>query len=65
MKNPKIKYRNGKTGVLLTTDRPNTSFPMVTMDDEHGNFFHHSENGKYLSSKEEEDWDVVCVEGEL
>jgi hypothetical protein len=62
MKNPKIKYRNGKTGVLLTTDRPNTSFPMVTMDDEHGNFFYHNQEGKYLGQREEKGWDVVWIE---
>lgn len=62
--NKKIKYRNGKTGHLLTTERPNTCFPMVTMDDEHGNFFHHDKDGKYLASKQEESWDVVWVEGE-
>ena len=64
MKNPKILYRNGKIGYLLTTDRPKTNYCMLTMDQENGSIFHHSKNGKYLGYKEKMDWDIVWQEAE-
>ena len=64
MKNPKIKYRNGEKGWLLTTDRPNTSFCFLTMKEKTGCIVHHNKDGKYLGYKDEWPLDVVWVEGE-
>lgn len=60
--NKKIKYRNGETGLLLTTQRTSTSFCVLSMKDKTGCIIHHDINGKYLGYKDEWPLDIVWVE---
>lgn len=59
--NPKVKYRNGKTGTLLTSKRLFSAFCVLTMEDEHQELVYHTLDGKYLGLTEENDYDIILV----
>jgi hypothetical protein len=58
----KIKYRNGETGFLLTTELPNTAFCVLTIRDLSGCIIHHNKDGKYLGRSGGTPLDIVWVE---
>ncbi len=53
-----IKYRNGETGILLTTQREST-FSVMTIRDKDDSILHHSKNGKYLGLVENHEYDII------
>lgn len=55
-----VTYRNGETGKLLTTERKNTVFTVMTLRDKDDSVIHHRENGKYLMTEDDHDLDVVA-----
>ncbi|MDB4314525.1 hypothetical protein N9955_00700 [bacterium] len=58
---PKIRYQNGQTGWLMTTQRDTGSFPVITVTDELGMVIHHLENGLYIANEEDHGWNIVEV----
>ena len=58
----RIKYRNGKTGRILTDTRRFTIFSLLTMRDEDDTIVHHLENGCVNIGGHESEWDIVNLE---
>lgn len=61
-KHARIKYRNGESGQLLTTERKETAFKILTLRDKKDSIIHHNSEGEYLSGGVEHDFDIVEVE---
>lgn len=57
----RIKYRNGELGHLLTTQRKETAFSVLTLRDKNDSVIHHNKEGKYLSGGMEHDLDIVKI----
>lgn len=58
----KIKYRNGKTDLLLTTERKQTKFSVMSLRDENDSVIYHYADGSYIGVDIEHDLDIVEVE---
>lgn len=58
----RVKYRNGESGILLTTERKETYFCILTLRDKHNSLMHHLIGGQNRLTKEESDYDIVEVE---
>jgi hypothetical protein len=54
-----IKYRNGESGFLLTTERPGTAYCTLTMKKETGCIIHHDAEGNYLGYTEDKPLDII------
>lgn len=59
----KLKYRNGETGLLLTSIRKNTQLCVMSIREQYGCIIHHRADGRYLNMDEEHGLDIVWVEG--
>lgn len=58
----KVTYRNGQSGLLLTSVREETGFSVLTMREKDFSVIHHLEDGKATLGKALSPWDIVEVE---
>lgn len=58
----KVTYRNGKTGLLLTSVREETGFSVLTMREKDFSVVHHLADGSATLGKTLSPWDIVEVE---
>lgn len=54
-----VVYRNGERGILLTSVRKETNYPVLTIRDKHQSIIYHTIDGKYLGMEEEMPLDIV------
>lgn len=60
-KHARIKYRNGELGHLLTTERKETAFKILTLRDKHDSIIYHNSEGEYLSGGVAHDLDIAEI----
>ena len=58
----RVKYRNGESGILLTTEVKETSLCVLTLRDKSNSLMHHLIGGQNWLTKEESGYDIVEVE---
>lgn len=58
----KVKYRNGEFGSLLTTERTETVFSVLTLREKPCSVMHHLAGGENRITKEESPYDIIEVE---
>lgn len=60
-KHLKVVYRNGETGLLLTTERKLTMLSTMSLRDKGDSIIHHlgDGSGRYLISKQDHPLDIV------
>jgi len=51
IKHPEVTYANGEKGILLTSNRKDTTFPVLTIRNKHQNIIYHDQEGRYLGMK--------------
>lgn len=57
----RVKYRNGEYGILITTEKKETNFSVLTIRDKHSSLMHHREGGQNWLANEESEWDIVEI----